>query len=239
MRLNQPVKKLVFAVIAAAIVLSGCGGPATSSMGGAVSLSSTSADTTSRIDASPQSSQANEKGLMTLEEVKAIFKPLLQKGLEVNTVYMVAGTSWPPTKTLKQGTVIQCGYAMFSLPYDYYLADDSQFGFDRFHSIKDLQTFTEEVYTIECAERAYYNRYLVGSDPKFIEYQDELYTSGAEGVQPFTYECDALFIEQQQENTIRVAIKRWQTIDEEPEPVTFTIKMVADDWRLDCALNEI
>jgi len=179
----------------------------------------------------------SENGMMTLEEVKAIYGPLLEKANTVQATYM-----WPGTLmlvSLPKGTVVQYGDTTFSLPYDYYLADDPRFGLDRCHSLADLRDLTEVAYTPECAERAYYNRYLVGSDPKFIEYEGELYALDCEGTEYVEFELDTLRIREQKENTIVAEIICWEGDSEEPSTGIVPIKMTANGWRLDRAVFEV
>ena len=180
---------------------------------------------------------ATEEDGLSVEEVKAIFEPLLDRAYSVNFGFMFSGTNG--TTILPKGTRVPHISTTISLPTDYYLMDHTASPFSSFHSLEEIRVFTEEAYTEECAYQAYYSRFLSGHSPKIVEYEGKLYNNGADGTEGVECDLETLRVLEQREDWIWITFECWVGDSDTPDIGLLSAEKTENGWRLDRSLLDV
>lgn len=162
-------------------------------------------------------SNTKAQKMLSKEEVKNIFQPLLSKAITVQETILNDSSEY---KILSQTPVVINGNK-------YYLIEHSQF-----KTVEDIWEFTYTAYTEETAKRIFHDRLDPnGALPRFIEKDGKLYyNNGAHGYS-VKYPIDTLKIVQQYEDTVIVSID-YCCYDYEPEKCVYIMKNTEKGWRL-------
>ena len=160
---------------------------------------------------------------LSLDEVKKVFEPLIQKGESVhesiNNDLADIEMKDKIAFTLENG-----GYE-----YNYQLITD-----ENFKTLDDVWQFAYSAYTHEAAYRLFTDRLEQSGSPRFLERDGKLYYyKGGHGYNT-DFDFDSLQIVTQFDNTVIISIDDYGfgTDENSPDKCTFILQYTQNGWRL-------